>query len=156
MVDNRGIHEIHYLPEPTPLKLITRLKSPAMIGSTAQSGSAPVLKLGEKDLAWKDVARVQLWPEKCMVLYYAPGWWLRIAVACTPFVWNDVMAVTREKLGKKRKVKLPSSLVIPADQRGRRSVSRPKYTPDPVPEDSPGQLSMDTLFDASPEDPGQN
>ena len=156
VVDNRGIHEIHYLPEPTPLKLITRLKSPAMIGSTAQSGSAPVLKLGEKDLAWKDVARVQLWPEKCMVLYYAPGWWLRIAVACTPFVWNDVMAVTREKLGKKRKVKLPSSLVIPADQRGRRSVSRPKYTPDPVPEDSPGQLSMDTLFDASPEDPGQN
>ena len=38
---------------------------------------ATVIKLGERQIAWKDVSRVQLWPEKCMVLFYAPAWWLR-------------------------------------------------------------------------------
>ena len=152
VVDNRGLHEVHYLPDPTPLKLIARLRSPAQMKEAMQGTGAPVLKLGEKHLAWKDVARVQLWPEKCMILYYAPGWWMRIAAACTPFIWEDVTALTREKLGKKRKVKLPSSLVVPAEPRSRRTVSRPKYTPEPGPEDSPGQMSMDTLFDAPPVD----
>lgn len=152
VVDNRGLHEVHYLPDPTPLKLIARLRSPAQMKEAMQETGAPVLKLGEKHLAWKDVARVQLWPEKCMILYYAPGWWMRIAAACTPFIWEDVTALTREKLGRKRKVKLPSSLVLPAEQRSRRTVSRPKYTPEPGPEDSPGQMSMDTLFDAPPVD----
>ena len=152
VADNRGIHEIHYLPNPTPVKLIARLRSPAQMKEAMQGTGAPVLKLGEKHLAWKDVARVQLWPEKCMILYYAPGWWMRIAAACTPFIWEDVTALTREKLGRKRKVKLPSSLVVPAEPRSRRTVSRPKYTPEPGPEDSPGQMSMDTLFDAPPVD----
>ena len=152
VVDNRGLHEVHYLPDPTPLKLIARLRSPVQMKEAVQGSGAPVLKLGEKHLAWKDVARVQLWPEKCMILYYAPGWWMRIATACTPFIWEDVTALTREKLGRKRKVKLPSSLVVPAEPRSRRTVSRPKYTPEPGPEDSPGQMSMDTLFDAPPVD----
>ena len=152
VVDNRGLHEVHYLPDPTPLKLIARLRSPAQMKEAVQGSGAPVLKLGEKHLAWKDVARVQLWPEKCMILYYAPGWWMRIAAACTPFIWEDVTALTREKLGRKRKVKLPSSLVVPAEPRSRRTVSRPKYTPEPGPEDSPGQMSMDTLFDVPPVD----
>ena len=152
VVDNRGLHEVHYLPDPTPLKLIARLRSPVQMKEAVQGSGAPVLKLGEKHLAWKDVARVQLWPEKCMILYYAPGWWMRIAAACTPFIWEDVTALTREKLGRKRKVKLPSSLVVPAEPRSRRTVSRPKYTPEPGPEDSPGQMSMDTLFDAPPVD----
>ncbi len=156
VVDNRGLHEVHYLPDPTPLKLIARLRSPAKMKEAVQGSGAPVLKLGEKHLAWKDVARVQLWPEKCMILYYAPGWWMRIAAACTPFIWEDVTALTREKLGRKRKVKLPSSLVLPAEQRSRRTVSRPKYTPEPGPEDSPGQMSMDTLFDIPPEETEQN
>ena len=154
VVDNRGIHEIHYLPDPTPVKLISRLRSPALLRNMAGGNGAPVLKLSEKDLAWKDVARVQLWPEKCMILYYAPSWWLRIAAACTPFIWDDVMSVTRDKLGKKRKVRLPASLVIPAEPRTRRPASRPVYTPEP--EDSPGQISMDSLFDAPPDDPEQN
>ena len=152
VVDNRGLHEVHYLPDPTPLKLIARLRPPAQMKEAMQGTGAAVLKLGEEHLAWKDVARVQLWPEKCMILYYAPGWWMRIAAACTPFIWEDVTALTREKLGRKRKVKLPSSLVVPAEPRSRRTVSRPKYTPEPGPEDSPGQMSMDTLFDAPPVD----
>ena len=161
-MDNRGIHEIHYLPDPTPLRLITRLKSPSLMKDTEPGRKAPVLKLGEKDLPWKNVARVQLWPEKCMILYYAPAWWMRIAVICTPFAWDDVMALTREKLGKKKKIRLPSSLVVPAEQRTRRAASRPRPDPDPVvfpePEDSPppdedtasgespGQMSMDDML----------
>ncbi len=155
VVDNRGIHEIHYLPDPTPVKLLVRLKPLSLMKTAEQDGKTAVLKLGEKDLPWRNVARVQLWPEKGMILYYAPSWWMRIAVACTPFSWNDVMALTREKLGKKRKIKLPSSLVIPAEPRTRRTVSRPAYIPDPEPEESPGQLSMDTLFDDPPENPEQ-
>ncbi len=156
VVDNRGIHEIHYLPNPTPVRLIARLKSPALMKRAEQGAGVNVLKLSETDLPWKNVARVQLWPEKCMILYYAPSWWLRIAAACTPFIWDDVMSLTREKLGKKRKIRLPASLVIPAEQRAGRtashSVSRPVF-PDPEPEEAVGQIN---LFDEAPGDTAQN
>ena len=132
--------------------LILRLRSPSLLRQAEGSGASAVLKLGEKDLAWKDVARVQLWPEKCMVLYYAPSWWLRIAVACTPFSWEDVMALTREKLGKKRKIRLPASLVIPPEQKSRRAAPAPRPAFE-EPEETPGQMS---LFDETPDDPSLN
>ena len=152
VVDSRGIHEVHYLPNPTALRLILRLRSPSLLRQAEGSGASSVLKLGEKDLAWKDVARVQLWPEKCMILYYAPAWWLRIAVACTPFSWEDVMALTREKLGKKRKIRLPASLVIPPEQKVRRAAPAPRPAFE-EPEETPGQMS---LFDETPDDPSLN
>ena len=152
VVDSRGIHEAHYLPNPTALRLILRLRSPSLLRQAEGSGASPVLKLGEKDLAWKDVARVQLWPEKCMILYYAPSWWLRIAAACTPFSWEDVMALTREKLGKKRKIRLPASLVIPPEQKARRAAPAPRPAFE-GPEETPGQMS---LFDEKPDDPSLN
>ena len=106
VVDSRGIHETRYLPDPTPLKLLLRLKAPRL----PEEGDSRVMKLGERHIAWKDVARVQLWPEKCIALFYAPSWWLRIPVVCTPFSWDDTMDYIREKLGKKKKVSLPRSL----------------------------------------------
>jgi hypothetical protein len=109
VVDSRGIHETRYLPDPTPLKLLARLRSPAA-AKQAEGGDARVLMLSRRDLAWKDVARVQLWPEKCMILFYAPAWWLRIPAMCTPFSWDDTIGFVREKLGKKKKVKLPPSM----------------------------------------------
>ena len=133
VVDSRGIHEIHYLPDPTPLRLLARLKSPSRAGRAGADGKAAVLKLSEKDLAWKDVARVQLWPEKCMILFYAPARWLRIAVVCTPFSWDDVMNLTREKLGKKKKILLPRSLSVspgPAARRTGRPEGRFPVTPE--------------------------
>ena len=151
VIDNRGIHEIHYLPGPTPLKLILRLKSPALLKESAGGGSVPVLKLGEKNLAWKDVARVQLWPEKCMILYYAPAWWLRIAVVCTPFSWEDAMGLTREKLGKKRKIQLPPSLVIPAEAKIRKPGTQAR--PAPEVEEALEQLRMEDLAEF-PAEPG--
>jgi hypothetical protein len=153
IADNRGLHEIHYLPNPTPLKLMARLKSPGLIGAAGEDGRAPVVKLYEKDLAWKDVARVQLWPEKCMILYYAPSRWLRIALACTPFTWEDVMGLTREKLGKKRKIQLPQSLIIPTEPKARRT--KPKAVASPEVEEALEQLRMEELMQ-QPEEPAMN
>ena len=147
VVDNRGIHEIHYLPNPTPLKLAVRLKSPAK-AAAGQDGKVPVLKLTEKDLAWRDVARVQLWPEKCMILFYAPSGWLRIAAACTPFVWDDVMGLTRDKLGKKKKIRLPQSLVIPAPPKAAKTKIPAAAAPEV--EEALEQLRMEEFMDEQP------
>lgn len=153
VIDNRGIHEIHYLPVPTALKLAARLKPLSMLKEAEQGGTVPVLKLGEKSLAWKDVARVQLWPEKCMILYYAPSWWLRIAVVCTPFSWEDAMGMAREKLGKKRKIQLPPSLVIPAGPKARRSRTAAKQAPEV--EEALEQLRMEEGTDFPADEPGR-
>ena len=124
VVDSRGIHETRYLPDPTPLKLLLRLKSPAA-AKQAEGGEPKVLMLSRRDLAWKDVARVQLWPEKCMILFYAPAWWLRIPAVCTPFSWDDTIGFAREKLGKKKKVKLPPSMQADAPMVRRAAVQAP-------------------------------
>jgi len=141
VVDSRGIHETRYLPGATKLKLLARLKSPALLKDAA--GEERVVKLSERDLPWKNVSRVQLWPEKCMILFYAPGWWLRIPVICTPFSWEDTMGMTREKLGKKKKVRLPASLVQPAAPARRRTGRR-----EPVQE----QMRLEDLEPAIPEE----
>ena len=153
VVDNRGIHEIHYLPNPTPVKLLARLKSPALIDAAGQGRRAPVVKLSEKDLAWKNVARVQLWPEKCMILFYAPARWLRVAAVCTPFSWEDVMGMTRDKLGKKRSIQLPQSLIVPAETRSRRA--KPQTKPAPEVEDALEQLRMEEMMDQPDTIPAQ-
>jgi len=113
VVDSRGVHETRYLPRPTPLKMLLRFRSPRA-AREAMEEEVPLVELGRKDIAWKDVARVQLWPEKCMILIYAPAWWLRIGLVCTPFTWEDAIAMIREKLGRKKKVLLPPSLVTAA------------------------------------------
>ena len=133
VVDSRGVHETRYLPDPTPLKLILRLKAPQM----PETGEKRVVLLSERQIAWKDIARVQLWPEKCTVLFYAPSWWLRIPAVCTPFNWDDTMDFIREKIGKKKKVRLPVSLTVqtPAASRRRTAYREPDAM----------QMSMDDL-----------
>ena len=144
VVDNRGIHETRYLPNPTVLKLLARMKSPALLN--ASGGEVPVLKLGERSIAWKDVARVQLWPEKCMILIYAPAWWMRIGVACTPFTWEDTMGLIRNKLGKKKKVLLPPSLVIPPAPKTK---AKPPAKVAPEVEEAIEQIRMEELMDSA-------
>ena len=139
VVDSRGLHETRYLPRPTRLKMLARLKFPAEPIAPDQ-----VIRLSERDLPWKNVARVQLWPEKCMILFYAPGWWLRIPVLCTPFSWEDTMGMIREKLGKRKKVRLPLSLAQPAVPRSRREV--------PAPEPLPEQTRMEMPEVSEPEE----
>ena len=136
VVDSRGIHETRYLPNPTPLKMLLRLKAPRL----PEEGSGVVL-LSERKIAWKDISRVQLWTEKCMVLIYAPSWWLRIPVVCTPFTWDDTLDYIREKLGKKKKVRMPEFLRVEAPP-SRRSAPRPA----PAWQEPEGvQMSMEEL-----------
>ena len=111
VVDSKGFHVQQYLPEPTPIKLLARLKSPTLMNRVTDEN--PMLLLSQREIAWKDIARVQLWPEKTLLLLYAPTWWLRLAVPCTPFTWEDALALISEKLGRKKAVQLPQQLVAP-------------------------------------------
>lgn len=104
VVDARGIHVQKYLPDPTALKLVLRGKSPRMLDAM---GDENLLLVSSTEIAWKDITRVQLWPEKNMILFYAPKWWMRLALPCTPFTWEDALDCIREKIGKKKAVTLP-------------------------------------------------
>ena len=117
VVDSRGVHVTRYLPSPTPLKLIARGKSPGLLNQIPPGTEMPVLRLEERNLSWREVSRVQLWPEKCYLLFYAPAWWLRIPVRCTPFSWDDALYYVRDKLGRKKAVDLPEHLRVQAEKK---------------------------------------
>ena len=102
VIDGRGIHVQVYLPHPTALKLLLRGKSPRLMDS-----GEDMLHLSSREIAWKDIQRVQLWPEKNMILLYAPKWWMRVSLPCTPFTWEDALDFIREKIGRKKAVILP-------------------------------------------------
>jgi hypothetical protein len=104
VVDARGIHVQKYLPEPTALKLVLRGKSPRMLDAM---GDDNLLLVSSTEIAWKDITRVQLWPEKNMILFYAPKWWMRVSLPCTPFTWEEALEFIRDKIGKKKTVILP-------------------------------------------------
>ena len=111
VVDGRGVHIQQYLPEPTALKLMLRLKSPRLL--ERYDPTEGILLIGQKELLWKDIARVQLWPEKTLILLYAPAWWMRLSLPCTPFTYEDCLTFIQEKLGRKKGVMLPAELVAP-------------------------------------------
>lgn len=104
VIDARGIHVQVYLSHPTALRLLLRGRSPRLL---AQMGDDALLLLSSREIAWKDIQRVQLWPEKTMILFYAPRWWMRVALPCSPFVWQDALDFIRDKIGKKKAVILP-------------------------------------------------
>ena len=137
VVDSRGVHVTTYLPQPTALKLLARLKSPRLLEQADPEAETPLLRLEERDLPWREVARVQLWPEKCYILFYAPAWWQRLAVRCTPFSWDDALYFVRDKLGKKKSVELPEHL---RTQAGRTASRAARSTAAPEKEASPGPL----------------
>ena len=104
VIDARGIHVQQYLPEPTALKLLLRGKSPRLLDA---AGEDSLLLVSSREIVWKDIQRVQLWPEKTMILFYAPRWWMRVSLPCTPFSWEDALDFIRDKIGKKKAVILP-------------------------------------------------
>ena len=104
VIDARGIHVQQYLPNPTAVKLLLRGKSPRLL---AQAGEEALLLIASREIAWKDIQRVQLWPEKTMILFYAPRWWMRVSLPCTPFTWEDAIEFIRDKIGKQKAVILP-------------------------------------------------
>ena len=151
VVDSRGVHVTRYLPDPTPWKLLARGKSPALMSRVDPASASPLLRLEERDLPWREVARVQLWAEKCYLLFYAPAWWLRIPVRCTPFSWDDALFFVREKLGKKKAVDLPEHLRVRAARAASPRRARPAAAPVPAPSPIPPAEEPEA---APPDDPG--
>ena len=131
VVDSKGFHVQQYLAEPTPLKLLARLRSPALMKRVTPEN--PMLLLSQKEIAWKDVVRVQLWPEKTLLLLYAPRWWLRLAVPCTPFTWTDALGMVTDKLGRKKAVDLPKQLVAPPKPKAPKAVKARQLTMEDIP-----------------------
>lgn len=119
VVDGRGIHVTTRVSEPTKIRMLARFKSPA----EAETKDPPVVRLEE--IAWKDVKRVQLWSEKCTVLFYAPKAWLRVSIVCTPYTWDDTMTMIRTKIGKKKTVSLPESLRVKPEKKIARRTAKP-------------------------------
>lgn len=109
-VDGKGLMVERYLPAPNVLKLLLRLKSPALLQQIPHQNQHPILPLDAQTITWKEIARVQLWPEKGLLLFYAPRWWQRLALPCTRESWQETCTMIRQKIGKKKQVILPPSL----------------------------------------------
>ncbi|MBE5796670.1 MAG: hypothetical protein E7327_04740 [Clostridiales bacterium] len=108
VIDSAGLHVQQYLQSPTPLKLLLRLRSPRLMEQVDSEG---LLLLSSREISWKAIRRVQLWPEKTMLLLYAPRWWMRLSVPCTPFTWDDALGFIRDKIGKRKDVILPPECI---------------------------------------------
>lgn len=140
VVDARGIHVQQYLPEPTAMKLLLRGKSPRLLDTMGEDN---LLLIASREIAWKDVQRVQLWPEKTMILFYAPKWWMRVSLPCTPFTWADSLAFIRDKIGRKKAVILPQECRQNAPAKAKTSKAKRAYSdmeedylpPMPIPEE---------------------
>lgn len=120
-VDGTGVHIQTYLINPTPMKLLLRLRSPSLMAQLDPEDPAPLVLINRQELAWRDVTRVQLWPEKGLVLLYAPAWWMRLAIPCTALTWEDVMTFLTDKLGRKKNVALPRELIVPPKPKATRA-----------------------------------
>ena len=157
VVDSRGVHVTRYLPSPTPLKLIARMKSPRLMDQVDPAAGSPVLRLDERNITWREVARVQLWPEKCYILFYGPAWWLRIPVRCDPFHWEDALYFVRDKLGKKKAVDLPPHLRAQAAQAAKKKPAAspaphlPAARPDPRPDEASDPWGEESPVGGSPD-----
>lgn len=146
VIDSRGIHVQQYLPEPTAMKLLLRGKSPRLLDSL---GEENLVLITQKEIAWKDIQRVQLWPEKTMILFYAPKWWMRVSLPCTPFTWADSLDFIRDKIGKKKAVVLPAECRQNAPAKTKASKTSRTYEEDylppmPIPEeDIPPEVTQE-------------
>ncbi len=150
VMDASGVHVQQYLLQPSPVKLLMRLRSPSLMAERDESG---LILIGSYTIAWKEIRRVQLWPEKTLILFYNPVWWQRLSLPCTPFTWEDALTLIREKIGKKKDVILPPECVqtTPAKVKS----ARPKKTRQLTIEDIPPQaVTEEPPADWTQEQPG--
>ena len=107
-VDSKGAHVITYLEDPTPLQLAARLK-PASLAAPGR------VEVARREIPWKDIARIQLWEEKLLILFYAPSWWMRLSLPVTAETYPSVILYLHDKLGKKKTVRLPDLIRTPGE-----------------------------------------
>ena len=142
-LDSRGAHVEIHLEEPTKIQLLARFRRP--------TEEMRVL-IAQRDMAWKDVARIQLWPEKLLILFYAPRWWMRLSMPCLPESWPSSILFMQEKVGKKKTVQMPEVIrhateyfppeQLPAPETPLFPPEEPAYAPEelaffPVAEETP-------------------
>lgn len=139
VIDSTGLHVQQYLTQPTALKLALRGKSPHMLDQVDESG---LLLVASRGIAWKEIRRVQLWPEKGVIILYAPAWWQRLSLQCTRETWLDALGFIRDKIGKRKDVILPPECVQAAPAKPKKAAApRTKQLtvadipPQPVPEE---------------------
>ena len=107
--DKSGVTQRVLLADPGAIRLLAHFRSPRLLGVPALRMEYGLL-LEERHLAWKDIRRVQLWPEQGLVLLYAPRWWMRMAVPCDGEGWQEITALIAEKLGRSKHTSLPGAL----------------------------------------------
>ena len=106
-VDKRGLHMTDQIAEPTRLRLLAR-GFPAETAAKARAGKP--LKATETSVSWREIRRIQLWPQKGLILAYAPRFWLRLAVPCPAHLRAEVLEAIREYVGKRKDILLPEAL----------------------------------------------
>lgn len=93
-IDAKGATIVIRLENPSSLQLLTRGKSPALRGQPVE--------MAHREIKWEDVARIQLWEEKLLLLCYAPSWWMRLAVPMPPEAWPSAIMYLHKTLPKKK------------------------------------------------------
>lgn len=111
-MDRTGIHLLRTLINPTPLQQLMN----GCFFRQERPDENGLISLPPRELKWRDIARVQLWPEKGLILFYAPHWWMRVALPCLPATWGDALAFLRDKVGKKKNLLLPPALRVDRQQ----------------------------------------
>ena len=107
--DKSGIEVRILLDRPAAVRLLARMKPPGMMTDESLRMEYGLL-VGRQRVSWKEIRRVQLWPEKALVLCYSPAHWLRLAVPCTAESWTWLIDTIGEKLGRRKDVRLPEAL----------------------------------------------
>lgn len=135
VIDASGLHVQQYLSHPTAFKLMLHLRSPRLLEQVDETG---LLLISTREIPWKAIRRVQLWSEKGLILLYAPRWWQRLAIPCTPFTWEDALTFIRDKIGKRKDVVLPPECVQSAAPKQKKAAV-PKRTQQLSIDDIPAQ-----------------
>ena len=149
-ISGRGLRVQRILYAPSRWDLLLRLQSPALLAQTNPGNG--LLALPAQEIAWKEIRRVQLWPEKSMILIYRPAHWLRLALPCDPFLYGEALDFIHEKLEKRKDVLLPPELRIAGSGERYQPLSPPpeaeeRFTPNPATE-LPEELPLNEMEEA--------
>lgn len=117
VLDKEGVHAYTHLRKPTTRRLYARFvsqKAAAALQEKQAASPAGGTLIQQSDIRWSDVRKVRFWRENRQLLFFNPGWWQVLVVACPPAAYEDAEAFVRKKLGKNRKVKvIPKLSAIP-------------------------------------------
>ena len=105
--DGKGLHTAISLEAPTKLRLIARGLPTGLLKKAREDTP---LRVSESHISWREIRRIQLWPQKGLILVYAPRFWQRLAIPCPASEWSEALRLIRERLGKRKDVLLPDAI----------------------------------------------